>query len=158
MKANPIKRIENLSTGIRVSDDNVLEMSFEADDLNLPDIFSMLRSYRLKKRYHRLKNGTFINLDNDELENLADLAEHLNLKAPKNSNTIKLSLAKALYLDNLSRDIEGLKLSRNQAFNQLISDITEPAKQMCIRDSYIPIRFRPCNSRLIQIFIKSAIF
>lgn len=128
MKANPIKRIENLSTGIRVSDDNVLEMSFEADDLNLPDIFSMLRSYRLKKRYHRLKNGTFINLDNDELENLADLAEHLNLKAPKNSNTIKLSLAKALYLDNLSRDIEGLKLSRNQAFNQLISDITEPAK------------------------------
>ena len=32
MKANPIKKIENISKGIRVSDDNVLEMTFNADD------------------------------------------------------------------------------------------------------------------------------
>lgn len=43
-------------------DSNLVEISPIADEVPMNEVGALLDSYRRKRRYHRLKNGTFVDL------------------------------------------------------------------------------------------------
>lgn len=121
-----IKRMRHITAGIRINDENMLEMSLVQADFNLGELMEILSSYRLRKRYHRLKDGTFIPLEEEELETIADFMDQFSWKPGKAEETVKIPLAKAVYLDTLARDTQGLQLERSTAFKKMVQDIKEP--------------------------------
>lgn len=59
---------------------NWLEVSFEMGDLEEAEIRSVLQSLVERKRYHRLKNGTFLSLQEEVFQHFGELLGHLDLK------------------------------------------------------------------------------
>ena len=109
----------------------LLELKVEADGLNKEELLALLQSYRLKKRYHRLKNGDLIALQQDgAIADLDELAVHLNLKPGQLiQDVITLPAYRAIYLEAMGKDRDGILLERNQQFKRLIRNLEEPDEQ-----------------------------
>lgn len=121
----PISSLDNISVGVSVNDDNLLEVSLKGKSFNFEELIEILKSYRLKKHYHRLKDGRFITLEEQQLDAVAKLTEALNFEK-ENSSTVQAPLSKAMYIDSLGREAEGLTLERNRRFKQITSGLRHP--------------------------------
>ncbi len=87
---------------------NLINLTVQADDLPAEDLAAMLASYRRKKRYHRLRDGAFVDLGEFDLSQLDRLAADLGFDAKDlASGVIELPTYRAFYLDeeeNIDRD------------------------------------------------------
>ena len=125
-RKKPVQMMTKVTAGVSVNPDNLLKVSFNNDNFNMDELLEILASYRLKRRYHRLKDGTFVSLGEQQLGALADFVESAGLKAGS-EDTVELPLSKAMYIDALAREEEGLKLDRSKEFKSLVRDIRNPA-------------------------------
>lgn len=106
----------------------LLELKVEADDFSKEELLALLQAYRLKKRYHLLKNGDLVMLNQDgAIGDLDELANHLNLKVTQLiQDVVTLPAYRAVYLEAIGKEREGIKLERNQQFKKLIRSLEEP--------------------------------
>ncbi len=124
----PVQRLPQLTAGVSVSDDNLLEVTFQGSDMSIDELVGILQDYRQKRRYHRLKDGTFVTLGEQQLSALADFVENTGLakKGARDGERALLPLSNAMYLDALARDEDGLRLERSKKFRRIVRDIRNP--------------------------------
>ncbi|MBP7249859.1 MAG: SNF2 helicase associated domain-containing protein [Selenomonas sp.] len=125
----PVQRLPQITAGVSVSDDDLLEVTFHGSDMSIDELIGILQDYRQKRRYHRLKDGTFVTLGEQQLSALADFVENTGLakKGARDGERALLPLSNAMYLDALARDDEdGLRLERSKNFRRIVRDIREP--------------------------------
>lgn len=76
------RAIKRLRFGVSMKS-HLLEVSPIADEISASEVAALLASYRRRRRYHRLSNGEFIDLEDshtgDELMKFGDAAEALGL-------------------------------------------------------------------------------
>ena len=116
------------------------------------ELLDILKSYRQKKKYYRLKNGDFLSLDEEgSLETLAEMMEALRM-SPKEllKGNVKLPLYRALYLDKLLEKNEEIYSKRDAVFRKMVknfktvndADFEEPASLSPIMREYQKNGFR----------------
>jgi len=131
-----IGRRVRMSVGISVSK-NLLNLNIVTQDVPPEELLDILKSYRQKKKYHRLRNGDFLNLEEDgSLQTLAEMMDTLRM-SPKEllKGNIKLPLYRALYLDKLLEKNEEIYSNRDSYFRKMVknfktlndADFEEPA-------------------------------
>lgn len=127
-KNNQIKNTGKVSAGVRInSKSGMLELSLYYEDIQPKELFELLSSYKLKKRYHRLGNGAFIPLDAADFKMAATLIEQLDLDAADIENKIiELPRHRAMYIDSLTREDSDFTIERSSAFKKMVQDIREP--------------------------------
>ncbi|SHK06270.1 Superfamily II DNA or RNA helicase, SNF2 family [Clostridium cavendishii DSM 21758] len=76
---------------VRLNEKGLLEFDFSMEGVDPRELFEIFRGIKNKKKYYRLANGDFVNLQDDELINVYELLEYdgLNFKR-KNFNNIVL--------------------------------------------------------------------
>jgi SNF2 family DNA or RNA helicase len=113
------------SVGVRLHS-GLLEMDFDLDGLNRSDLLDVLHSYRQAKKFHRLRDGSFLNLQSDSLAEFSELASGLDL-SDKEILSGKVSVPKyrALYLDILMKQSEEIKYDRDGEFKKIVRDIKD---------------------------------
>ena len=138
-----IRRVR-VSVGVSVSG-GLLDLEIGSEDVSREELLNMLKSYRQKRRYFRLRNGSFVNLDNQSLGMAAELAEAMRL-SPKEFIKGKMHLPayRALYLDRLLEENEEVYSSRDKNFRDLVkgfktikdSDFKEPESLSSVMRAY----------------------
>ncbi|MDF2500249.1 MAG: Bacterial helicase associated [Anaerosporomusa subterranea] len=123
-----IKQMEKITAGVRLNTDrDMLEFSLHYGDASPKDLIELLSAYKLKKRYHRLQDGSFIPLDSPEFQTAANLIQQLGLRAADiEKPVIALPKYRALYLDSVARENTDFSIERNSAFKRMVQDIREP--------------------------------
>lgn len=113
---------------VRLNDKtDLLEISFELQDVDNEELRSIFSSIKEKRKYYRLKDGSFMPLDNLELVEMADMIESLDIKDKDLKNKIiELPKYRALYLDNKLRGSNLTHIDKNIAFKQMVQNIREP--------------------------------
>lgn len=123
-KGMSAKTATNISVGVRLQSDL---MTFKLEDLSfdLAEYNDILAQYRLKKKYHRLKDGSFLQLDSESMQSFFNLVEDLELTEDDlKQEEIKLSKYRALYLERILEK-NGIKSKKNKAFRQLVNDFEQ---------------------------------
>ena len=117
-----IGRRVRMSVGISVSR-NLLNLNISTQDVPPEELLDILKSYRQKKKYYRLRNGDFLNLEEDALQTLAEMMETLRM-SPKElaKGAVKVPLYRALYLDKLLEKNEEIYSSRDSYFREMVKD------------------------------------
>ncbi|SDH22244.1 DEAD/DEAH box helicase [Desulfosporosinus hippei] len=106
---------------------DILEISFQYTDIPQDELANIFDSLHLKKKYHRLRDGSFLDLNQPELINVSELLDNLNLSADNlNQNTLNLPKYRAMYIDSYLRNANLPGVQRNKAFKQLVQSILEP--------------------------------
>ena len=123
-----IKSSSKISLGVRLNtDSDMLEMTLDLEDIDIKELMKMMSSFKLKKKYHRLKNGGFLTLDNPSFKTIAELIQQLDLSPNEiEGKIIALPKYRALYMDSLARETSELVMKRNSAFKKLVQDVLEP--------------------------------
>lgn len=117
-----IGRRVRMSVGISVSK-NLLNLDIATQDVPPEELLDILKSYRQKKKYYRLRNGDFLSLEQDALQTLAEMADSLRM-SPKEllKGNVKLPLYRALYLDKLLEKNEEIYSTRDSHFREMVKD------------------------------------
>ncbi len=107
---------------------DMLEFSFNAEDIDRSELADILDSLVKKKKYYQLKNGSFLNLQSRELTHLDSLMNQMEID-PEDLQKEYLEIPKyrALYLDQSIRDAGIHTIERNHSFKEFVQNIKEPA-------------------------------
>ena len=115
------------SVGIKIESD-LLKVNFEEINLTPEEIDAIMEAYHLKKKYYRLRSGSFIDVGNREVDQLAQIMEGLRLGSDAiSSGEVTLPKYRALYLDQITKQNEDLSVERDKYFKQIIRDVKNVA-------------------------------
>ncbi len=133
-----VKPLGKFSLNLSVTNENLLQLDLVADTLTTNQIIEILSKYDPKKKFFRLKNGEFIDLeDNPAFEQFAQIAENLHISSKDlEDQSVTLPRYRALYLED-EMDETLMDINRDERFRKLISNIRdvdidayEPPKQL----------------------------
>ena len=136
----PVRPMPKVTAGVSVNDMDLLEVTFNMKDVDFAELLDILDSYRQKKRYHRMKDRSFVTLGDQQLRAIAELVENAGLKKKDlASGKLELPLSEAMYLDALAREDQGLQLSRSRRFREVVRGIRQPQEA----DYEVPVSLQP---------------
>lgn len=117
-----IRRMPKVSVGVSM-ESGLMDLSITLDDMTREELLEVLKSYRRKKKYFRLKNGDFVNIEEDSVEILGQMMDALHL-SPKEfvQGKMQLPVYRALYLDKMLEQSSGIYLKRDSHFRKLVKD------------------------------------
>lgn len=124
MKHVQIMKTPGFAMGISIKS-GLLELSLESKDMPLEQLAEILSMYDRKKRYYRLKDGSFLDMEDAQMTNLLSLVDSLAL-TPKQLQQGEILLPKyrALYLENLAQEEEAAYMHRDHLFQELITNMS----------------------------------
>lgn len=123
-----IKDSSSFSVGIKLNEESdMLEISFEHDDIDREELWSIITSLKERKKYYRLKNGALLPLESKALNSISHFVDYFNLNNKDLTNEIiQIPKYRALYLDEEIKDSNFNHIKRNQAFKRLVQNVREP--------------------------------
>ncbi len=139
------KQSNAFSVGLRVSKDiDLLELDLNYGDISKEELQQLFRSYRLKKKFFRLTDGSFIDLESEEIGKMVEILDNLNVssKEMEGQSTFKLSKGLALYLDDLF-DETAIEVQKNEEFRQLLDTVSNMEQQNYEIPSGVRAELRP---------------
>lgn len=134
-KLNRIRRSVQVSVGVSV-ESGIMDLSVISKDVEPDELLGILESYKLKKKYYKLKSGDYVDLaQNEQFDSLKDVADNMDLSLEELiTKGAKLPAFRALYLNKLLDERESLISNRDKTYRALIksfqtikdSDYEEP--------------------------------
>lgn len=127
LKNMKVRNVPRLQVNIGMKSSGLL-VALKGADLGERELEEILSSYSSKKKYFRLKNGTFFNFEDADTqlwENLADLFQHHGGKDP---SLLKVPLYRAMYLNEMLKGREELLLETDDHYQKLIRTMGEEEK------------------------------
>ncbi|MDW5299689.1 MAG: DEAD/DEAH box helicase, partial [Sedimentibacter sp.] len=83
-------------------------------------------SYKVRKKYFRLKDGSFLNLENEYFNTIEKLVDDLNISGKElESGHIEIPKYRSLYLDSLLKNNSWVNAEKNHTFKEMIHNINE---------------------------------
>lgn len=109
-----------VSVGVSVSS-GLLELDVETDDVSQSELLDILGSYRTKRKYYRLKDGSFLDVDDSALRMLAEMVDTMHLK-PKEfiKGKVHLPMYRTLYMDKMLEENEAVYSERDSHFREVV--------------------------------------
>ena len=123
-KREPV-RMPPISIGVSVNSENLLEVTLDNDMFDIDELIGILRSYKQKRRYYRLKDGAFLSLCAEQLDSLSDLFKSMHVQKGE-GNTAVVPLAQAIYVDMFAEENAELNLKRSESFRALVRAVRNP--------------------------------
>ena len=116
-----VRKSLRIQVGVSVESD-LMDLKISSEDVTLAELAEILNSYKLKKKYHRLKNGDFVRMD-ESIGELAALTDTLQLKKRDLlSGDISVPAYRALYLEQMLENTREIYTTRDRHYRQLIKD------------------------------------
>lgn len=128
-KGIKIKPKTSFSASTRLGDNGLLEISFDYGDINKNEIRDILSSFRKKKRYHRLKDGSFLNLDDENIREMQEIINDIDITDKKLlEEKIHMPIYRLMYLDSKLANLDNFYIDKDAHLKKLLSDIRNGAK------------------------------
>lgn len=112
--------------GVRI-ENNLLSVDLSNLDIDSKELEGIIKKYALKKKYYRLKDGSFIDLRNSkEVEFLDKLATGLDIDYKELENgEVRLPAYRSLYLNQLLKGIKGTEVVKNSEYKTIVNQLNK---------------------------------
>ncbi|HAN09140.1 MAG TPA: helicase [Clostridiales bacterium] len=121
IKVNP-KTSFKAST--RMGDNNLLDITFDYGDIKKEEIRDILHAFKQKRKYHRLKDGSFVNLNDENILQMHEIIEDLDISDKKLlAEKITIPIFRLMYLDSKLKSLDNFILDKDKILSKLIKDI-----------------------------------
>lgn len=120
-KKKEIRQPKISALGVKIQN-NLLNIDLSGLDFDPKELQSILAKYKLKKKYHRLKNGEFLSLEqNEDLNFIEDLTDGMEVDYNSLSKgRVKIPVNRSLYLNKLLNNMKNVEITEDKQFKELI--------------------------------------
>lgn len=110
--------------GVRI-ENSLLSINLENFEIDVKELEDVLEKYALKKKYYRLKDGSFIDLNNNkEIKFLDKLVTEMDISYKElEKGEARLPIYRTLYLDQLLKEIKGTQVSKNDEYRKVVNNL-----------------------------------
>lgn len=110
--------------GVRI-ENNLLKVDFENLDFDVDELKDIMEKYKLKKKFHRLKDGSFLKLEKNETINFIDgITSGIDIDyAQIEKGELRLPIYRSMYLDKLLQNVKGTSIRIDETYKDLINTI-----------------------------------
>ena len=115
-------KMENI--GVQV-ENNLLEMDLKNLDIDIKELQKIMEKYQLKKKYYRLKDGSFLNLEeNNEIDFLDKLVTGMDIDYKElEEGEVRLPAYRSLYLNKLLKNKTGIQVTKNSEYKEIVNSL-----------------------------------
>ncbi len=138
-----IRRVK-VSVGVSVSG-GLLDLAISTEDIPHEELLDILNGYRQKKKYHRLKNGEFVTLEDQSVGMLSEMMDAMHLSDKELlKGKMHLPMYRTLYMDRMLEENESVYSERDSHFREVVkefktvkdADFEEPASLSRVMRKY----------------------
>lgn len=123
LKGFRVQQSPKISAGVSLSGD-MLELTISSDWMSRKELLEILSRYQTKKKYYRLKNGDFVQMDGDGIGVLHEIQKGLHLTETQlRKEKLQLPKYRALYLDEQGRGKNGFTMEKGRQFRAMIRNM-----------------------------------
>lgn len=121
LKRLRVLKSPKITMGI-IRNSGLLDITLQTERLEPGELEGLLSSYRRRRKYYRLKNGDFLELEDNGLSAVAELAEGLELSAEElEEGHIRVPEYRSFYLDQVLRENEGIvEVKRSSSYKAFL--------------------------------------
>ena len=114
------------SLGIRM-ENNLLHVDFSNLDFSIQELSDIMKKYHLKKKYHRLKDGSFLSLEqNDTMQFIDALTDKIDIDYGKiEKGELTLPIYRSMYLDKLLQNMQNTNIIKNGEYKDFVKNIND---------------------------------
>ncbi len=125
-KEREIKPVNLTNIGIKI-DNNLLNIDFSNLYFDVDELEEIMSKYKLKKKYHRLKNGSFINLENNEtLDFINSITADIDIDYSNIKNgSISIPMYRSLYLEKILENSKNIKAEKSASYKNFVQDLNK---------------------------------
>lgn len=129
-KQQEIRQPKMVSLGVRIENE-LLNIQLENLDIDFSELSEVLEKYRTKKKFYRLKDGSFVNLEqNDAIQLLDNMVAGMNLRySDLEKKQIKVPIFRSLYLERLLEKFPTVKAEKDERYFELMEQIINKNEQ-----------------------------
>lgn len=106
--------------GLSVSD-GLLTLTLDTGGFPAEELAALYQSLLLRKKYHRLSDGRYLELTGSGYEKVAEMAQMLQLSQKELAQgTVTMPAYRALYLDGMLSGSEGVQVRKDGPFREMV--------------------------------------
>ena len=123
------------SIGVKI-ENNLLQIDLSNIDFDIEEIKNIMQKYALKKKFHRLKDGSFLDLEkNETIDFINCLVENGDISYKEiEKGQIKLPISRSMYLDRILQEMHS-NVIKNDEYKKIINQVS---KKEIDDDIFIP--------------------
>jgi len=123
-KTKQIKHPKIGGLGVKINN-NLLEIDLKQLEIDKEELKKIMEKYSLKKKYYRLKDGSFINIeDNKEIEFLNKIVTGMDIDYKEIADgEIRVPTYRSLYLNQLLKEIKGINITKSDEYKQIVNQL-----------------------------------
>jgi len=123
-KQKEIRQPKVGNLGVRIEND-LLKIDFENLDFDVDELKDIMEKYKLKKKFHRLKDGSFLKLEeNETIEFIDAVTSGIDIDyAQIEKGELKLPVYRSMYLDRLLENVKGTSIIKDESYIDLVNSI-----------------------------------
>ena len=122
-KSRNVVKSTPITLGLRIKND-LLEIDIEDLEFDQEELANIIKNYRLKKRFYRLKDGRFVNIDSSGIDTLIKIAEDMSVNVNELlKHKLKVPKYRALYVDDVIGSSEDINARKDTSYKEVIRNI-----------------------------------
>lgn len=123
-KTKQIRQPKASSLGVKV-ENNLLSIDLKDFDIDVEELRNIMEKYHLKKKYYRLKDGSFLELENNkEIDFMDKLISGMQLSYDEiEKGEVYLPTYRAMYLNQLLKGMKGTPVDKNDGYRKLVNEL-----------------------------------
>ena len=128
-KKKQIKQPKMGSLGVKI-ENNLLSIDLKNLDIDIKELEKIMQKYNLKKKYYRLKDGSFLELENNEdLDFIDKLVTGMDIDYKElEDGEVNLPMYRSLYLDALLKDRKGKQVIKNEQYKNIVNGLNKDSE------------------------------
>ena len=109
------------SLGVKV-ENNLLSIDLSQMDFEIEELQTIMEKYRLKKKYHRLQDGSFLELENSSVVKfIAGITDGIDVDYRQiEKGKLKLPLYRSMYLERMLENLKNTSIVKDVQYKELI--------------------------------------
>ncbi len=122
VKAIRLKRIRTMNVGVAYNH-GLLELDISLDNYNIKEIKEIINEYREKRKFYRLKDGSFLGLEDQNIAQLVEMLDDLGVQEVQEK--MYLDTYKSLYINKRSEEHGAIQFKKDKSYVELIDAIED---------------------------------
>ncbi len=120
-----IRRPKIGSIGVKI-ENNLLEVNLSNIEFDIEEVQNIMKKYTLRKKFHRLKDGSFLNLEeNETMDFISGLIESEDISYEEIKNgEFKLPISRSMYLDKILQNIDA-DITKDEDYKKIVNQVSK---------------------------------
>lgn len=125
-KQKEIKEPKIGNLGVKI-ENNLLSINISDLDFDINELKEIMQKYHLKQKYHRLKDGSFLKLEQNQTMDFVDsITKNMDINYKNlEKGELQLPAYRTLYLDRILNEMKNTSVTKNEEYKELIHTIEE---------------------------------